>query len=499
MSASKSDLQLIYAHSDRIQLMVLVSLFLFSLALANWHDTWNIALLIGIPTAALPIALIVTMPGTLISRVAVSVAYMVFCALHIQQAHGMIEVHFGIFGLLAFLLYYRDWLVIVIAATVIAVHHLTFNFLQAAGYPVYLFDHGPSLNMVFTHAAYVVFQSGFLIYMALESAKEAQRTVELHEISKNFAIDQGVINLTYRHDNLDSGFARDFNAFMTAVNQAVSKSQDVADRFIVAFQDLQVLSKHTREGIELEKTNATHIASAINNMAATLQSVAQNAKEAAEAARKADDLVENGSRVINQTMTALTELAGSVEQASTVMQELESHTNNIGMVLEVIKSIADQTNLLALNAAIEAARAGDLGRGFAVVADEVRTLASRTQKSTQDIQEMIEHLQAGAKNAVKVMHEGSERAKLGVLQSSNTREAFNSIAQSVAVINDMNAQIAHAGAQQNSVVHEIQVNINKIASIAADNTHDASTLDGLTRELGSLADQLKALVGKFKV
>jgi methyl-accepting chemotaxis protein len=192
-------------------------------------------------------------------------------------------------------------------------------------------------------------------------------------------------------------------------------------------------------------------------------------------------------------------LVQCVEQASSVIQELESHSSNIGMVLDVIKSIAEQTNLLALNAAIEAARAGEQGRGFAVVADEVRTLASRTQKSTQDIQTMIEQLQIGSKNAARVMSHGSEQAQQVVLQSSRTREAFGSIAESVAIINTMNAQIANAGEQQSVVVDDIQDNINKITSIATETTQDAGSLDTLTHDLGVLAKQLKQLVDKFNV
>ena len=499
MTANKSDLSALYAHSDRIQAIVLVALFLFSLALANWHQTWDIAFLVGLPAAALPIMLTFVSPGMLVTRVSVSVAYMVFAGLHIQQGHGMIELHFGIFGLLAFLLYYRDWLVIVIAAAVIAVHHLGFNFLQAAGYPIYVFDHGPSLAMVFTHAAYVVFESALLIYMALESAKEARRNVELQEISQDFVIDKGMINLTHRHENLDSEFARDFNGFMSAVNKAIGNSQHVAARLTTAIKELQNLSTYTKQGTETQRLNSTSIASSINEMAATLQGVTLNSKEAATAARQADDLVETGSLVISQTIAALTELANSVEQASGVIQQLEVRTGKIGVVLEVIKGIADQTNLLALNAAIEAARAGEQGRGFAVVADEVRTLASRTQKSTEDIQSMIEHLQSEAKNAVRVMKDGSERAQHGVQQASRTSDAFNSIAQSVAVINDMNAQIANAGEQQNIVVDDIQNNIHKIASTANDTMQYAGSLDTLCHELVGLADQLKTLVDKFTV
>ena len=488
-----------YAHCDRVMRFVMLALLGFSFALADWHDTWNIALLVGIPTAVLPIVLIMIAPGTKLTRVVISVAFMVFSALEIQQAHGMIELHFGIFVLLAFLLYYRDWSVIVVAAATIAVHHLWFNQLQAAGYPIWVFDHGPSLAMVFTHAAYVVFESALLVYMAIQGAKEAQRNVELQEISKSFVISSGHINLTYRQNNPNSQFAKDFNQFMHSVNQAIGSSQQVASRLTSAIHQLQNLSSSTKNSTELQRSNSTQIATAIDQMAATMQGVAENARDAAMAAGQADNLVSNGSEVVNQTISALDELAGNVDAASNVIQKLESLTANIGVVLEVIKGIADQTNLLALNAAIEAARAGEQGRGFAVVADEVRTLASRTQQSTEDIQSMIEHLQKEAKNAVKVMEDGRGLAQKGVQQASRTTEAFNSIAQSVAVINDMNSQIAGAGEQQSQVIDEIQNNVNRIAMISNDTTQGVDSLDHLCHELVQLSEQLRELVEKFNV
>jgi methyl-accepting chemotaxis protein len=367
------------------------------------------------------------------------------------------------------------------------------------GYPIYVFEHQPSWLMVFTHAAYVVFQSALLVYMAVQGATEAMRNEELLEISKNFAIVDGKINLAYRKADANSDFAKDFNGFMHAVDQAIGSCQDAATRLISASHQLHTLSRSAREEAELQRGKSTRIADSINQMATTIQSVAKSATDAASAASQADQLVNTGEKVVTQTIFSLDGLATSVDQASSVIQQLEQHTAKIGTVLEVIRSIADQTNLLALNAAIEAARAGEQGRGFAVVADEVRTLASRTQKSTEDIQDMIQDLQTQAKNAVNVMKNGREQVHAGVEQASHTNAAFNSIAQSVAVINDMNASIASAGEQQRRVVDEIQTNIKQITSIASDTTHDVGVIDTLCQELVGLSDRLKALVDKFTV
>jgi len=136
----KTELESVYKQSDKLMAPVILFLFIFSLALANWHGTWTEALTIGGLSAAIPIILIYTAPGKLLTRLAVAASFMIFSALEIHQAHGVTELHFGIFVLLAFLLYYRDWIVVIAAAAIIAVHHLLFNYLQGEGYPVYVFS-----------------------------------------------------------------------------------------------------------------------------------------------------------------------------------------------------------------------------------------------------------------------------------------------------------------------------------------------------------------------
>jgi len=499
MSDKGSALQSFHAKGDKIMSWVMSLLFIMALGLATLHQTWGAAWLVGLPTLMITIACYSVFPGAMLTRIVISAAFMVFSGLHIHQAHGMIEMHFGIFVLLAFLLYYRDWTVIVIAAGVIAVHHFVFYYLQASGLPVYVFDHDMGYSLVFIHAAYVVFQSGLLVYMAIQGSKEAILGFELMDISENFALKNGVINLANSEMQTNSAFARDYNVFMTTVSQTISKCQQITDYLSGALQKWQALNHETKELASRERQNTHNIASAVNQIATSLKDVANHSDEAADAAKQADELVETGSMVVNQTITALTKLAANVDDASTVIHKLEAHSNEIGTVLSVIKSIADQTNLLALNAAIEAARAGEQGRGFAVVADEVRTLASRTQKSTEDIQQMIESLQSQAKSAVKVMSEGGTQAQHDVEQASETSKAFKSIAHSVGVISNMNAQIADASKKQTVVANDILDNINEIVSIANETSLDVNSMDKMCGELIELTTQLKNLVNKFSV
>jgi len=495
----QSELHSVYCSADKIMVAVLWFLVCFSFALAAMHDTWGLAVFVGIPSALIPTILRYVMPGRLITRLSVATAFMVFCGLHIHQAHGLVEIHFGIFVLLAFLLYYRDWRVTLCAAAVIAVHHLLFNYLQAWGYPVYVFSMGASLFMVITHAAYVIFEGGLLMYMSLESAKEAARNEELRQISASFEIIDGKIDLNYRKTNPKSEFAHTYNDFMESVNQVISNSQITANELISATEQLKTLSANASEGTKSQQDHTAQVACAMDQMAASALTVAQNTQDAATVTQRADCVVKGGASEIAKSVDTLDNLTSTVNEASQVIENLESHTSNIGMVLEVIKSIADQTNLLALNAAIEAARAGEQGRGFAVVADEVRTLASRTQKSTQEIQEIIELLQTEAKKAVTVMGQSREQTALGVSQVAFTGNSFNEISEIVSSINEMNLQIAAAGEEQTLVIEEIHRNITQINTVAVDTADGASSMAKSCLDLAGLSGDLKLSVGKFSV
>ncbi len=263
--------------------------------------------------------------------------------------------------------------------------------------------------------------------------------------------------------------------------------------------EMSQVTSETSSGVRAQQQQTDQVAAAINEMAATVHEVAKNASEAAEAANSADAEAHSGKQVVSQTMASIDSLASDVERAADVIHALEKDSESIGSVLDVIKGIAEQTNLLALNAAIEAARAGEQGRGFAVVADEVRTLASRTQESTTEIQGMIERLQSGTGEAVKVMSESRDRAQESVKQAAQADESLTSITSAVSTIKAMNDQIASAAEEQGAVSEEINRSVVQISQVADQTSEGAEKLAASGSQLAALADQLQGLVARFKV
>ena len=293
--------------------------------------------------------------------------------------------------------------------------------------------------------------------------------------------------------------AESFNRMIAKFKQSLHAVSDVTGQLNDVSDRVANVADSTLKAVVEQRTETDMVASAMNEMSATVQEVARHATQTAEASQGADDESKAGVLVAEQAIAGIQELIVEIESAARVVQQVETDTASISAVLDVIKGIAEQTNLLALNAAIEAARAGEQGRGFAVVADEVRTLASRTQKSTEEIQNMIERLQHGVKNAVGAMAGAQGRATTGSNCVEKASQSLHVIAAEVATINDMNIQIATAAEEQSVVAEEINRNITTISSIADTTSTGATQTAQSSEELVRLTVELRRLVDQFKL
>lgn len=316
-------------------------------------------------------------------------------------------------------------------------------------------------------------------------------------------IAEGEGDLTQRLDEKGkdeiSSLSLSFNNFAEKVRTMVAHVAGSTSQLAAAAEEMSSITQETTQGVQRQQAETEQVATAMNQMTATVQEVARHAAEAADAAKSANDEASSGSQIVERVVHAINELATEIDHASGVIGKLENDAENIGSVLDVIRGIAEQTNLLALNAAIEAARAGEQGRGFAVVADEVRTLASRTQQSTEEIQQMIEQLQAGSVEAVKVMQSSTEKAQESVSQAANAGASLENINRAVTTITDMNIQIASAAGEQGSVAEEINRNIVNINDIVKQTAEGASQTSHASNDLARLSSELQSLVHQFKI
>lgn len=293
--------------------------------------------------------------------------------------------------------------------------------------------------------------------------------------------------------------AQSFNRMMHRIDQLLGEVNISSEQLTKASNQLKNISSQTADATTRQQSETDQVATAMNEMTSTVQEVSRSTEDAQVATQEADKLAQGGRATGDRGMGLLNSFLEEIENTSELLATLEGESQNIGSVVDVINGIAEQTNLLALNAAIEAARAGEQGRGFAVVADEVRTLAQRTQQSTQEIRDVVERLQQGARDAVGAMDSGRAKADECREAVSKGQQALQDIGNSVQSIRDMNAQIATALEEQTAVAEDINRNVSNISGIATEAASAATQVSGSSQHLAELAANMSEQVGAFVV
>lgn len=324
--------------------------------------------------------------------------------------------------------------------------------------------------------------------------------VDVVKSLKDIAQEDGDLTVRIETNNKDEigDLVHWFNQFVSKLQNVVREICESSMPLADLAQNLNQVSDQTRNTISAQQRSASDAKTAVDNMTVSVTSVASSAAEAADAASEASTAASDGQRVVDSTVNSIQTLANSVEETAEVIRKLESDSNQVGVVLDVIKGIAEQTNLLALNAAIEAARAGEQGRGFAVVADEVRTLASRTQKSTEEIQATIEQLQTAARSAVTVMAKGTEQASVSVEEANKAGLSLAAINETIAKITQMNDLIANSTGDQQAVADSISANVDDINHRTQDTSTSSTQLGEVSKELEQLSKEFIRIMGQFK-
>ena len=479
--------------------VVIVIQLLIAVAIGVFTGELLPAFIFGVPIAALPLVLSLQDPYSAISRHAMAIGVQLLTALHIHQSFGLIEVHFEIFVLLAFLSYFRDWKVVATGTAVVAVHHISFFFLQSGGAPLMIFEEGHvTFPILLMHAVFALTEGGVLMYMAKQAHQEGAGAAELRLAIETMQQTDGKLDLSVKL-NRDSKIVRPFAELIDQVKSLIELASNLTDEVVKGASNMELAANNMFEISRNTDQELAMVSASSEEIAQTMQLSTEQttlASDKASAAQNASQSTRDSISKSSHTIDSLRNTLNAAAQTNTALNEQCSHISD---AMRSITAVAEQTNLLALNAAIESARAGEHGRGFAVVADEVRTLAIRSKESADQITSITEQLVAQTASSVDQMQTCIQLVDEAVVSSESATSAMTEIMQQIREASESMTEIATSAVEQETASSSIAQSTARLSELTSEELATAESLAGEVEVLSQISQRMRGAIERFKL
>ena len=475
-----------------VQLLIAVAIGVFTGELLP-------AFIFGVPIAALPLILSLQNPYSAISRHAMAIGVQLLTALHIHQSFGLIEVHFEIFVLLAFLSYFRDWKVVATGTAVVAVHHISFFFLQSGGAPLMIFEEGHvTFPILLMHAAFALSEGGVLMYMAKQSNQEGAGAAELRLAIETMQKNDGKLDLSVDL-NLGNKIVRPFAELIDQVKSLIELASNLTDEVVRGCSKMELAANNMFEISRNTDQEIAMVSASSEEIAQTMQLSTEQTTLASDKASAAQNASQSTRDSISQSSKTIDSLRNTLNAAAQTNSALNEQCSHISDAMRSITAVAEQTNLLALNAAIESARAGEHGRGFAVVADEVRTLAIRSKESADQITSITEQLVAQTASSVEQMQTCIQLVDEAVISSESATSAMSEIMQQIREASESMTEIATSAVEQETASASIAQSTARLSEFTSEELATAESLADEVEVLSQISQRMRSAIERFKL